>query len=87
MREEERSVMVRGRNERSRRVRLGKNLMLAAGNGLLQLKGALTSSQKPVQVESLYQSSSDRSYIADRASSFFLELDRSTDHGDFDRDR
>jgi hypothetical protein len=79
--------MVRGRNERSRRVRVRKNMMLAARNGLLQLKGALTSLQKGVQVESLYHPSSDRSYIADRASSFFLELDRSTDHGDFDRDR
>lgn len=44
--------MVRGRNERLRRVRVGKNLTLAARNGLLQLKGALTSLQKGVQVES-----------------------------------
>lgn len=79
--------MVRGRNDRSRRVRLGKNLTLAVRNGLLQLKGALTSLQEGFQVESLYQSSSDRSYLADRAYAFFLQLDRSTDHGDFDRDR
>jgi hypothetical protein len=79
--------MVRGRIERSRRVRVGKILILAARNGLLQLKGALTSLQKGFQVESLYHPSSDRSYMADRASSFFLLLDQRTDHGEYDRDR
>jgi hypothetical protein len=78
-----------GHGERSERkvktCEVGKNVMLAARNGLL--KGALTSLQKGVQVESLYHPSSGWSCVADRVSSVFLQLDRSIDHGDIDRDR